>query len=35
MHERARAINAFLRIRSRSGSGTRVHIHWRSAATAT
>jgi signal transduction histidine kinase len=29
MHERARAIGARLRIVSRLGEGTRVHVHWR------
>jgi signal transduction histidine kinase len=31
MRERARAIGAHLRIDSRPGSGTRIHVHWRGA----
>ncbi|HEV7663432.1 MAG TPA: GAF domain-containing sensor histidine kinase [Chloroflexota bacterium] len=29
MNERARAIGARLRIQSRPGAGTRIHVHWR------
>jgi GAF domain-containing protein len=29
MHERARGIGARLRIESRPGAGTRIHVHWR------
>ena len=32
MHERARAIGARLRIESRPGGGTRIHVHWRGVA---
>jgi signal transduction histidine kinase len=33
MHERARGIGARLRIESRPGGGTRIHVHWRGLAT--
>ncbi len=29
MHERARGIGARLRVESRPGTGTRIHVHWR------
>jgi signal transduction histidine kinase len=33
MRERARGIGARLRVSSRAGAGTRIHVHWRGAAT--
>jgi GAF domain-containing protein len=33
MHERARSIGARLRIESKTGAGTRIHVHWRGVST--